>query len=145
MNIVNNAVCQPHDRGIKNGTKRLDASLEMELAQLEKEGRAKAPERIITGYIPPEGDKGPRYRLQGSAKEFIRLNSNAYLSLSAHPEVMQAADRATAQFGVGPGAVRFIDGTFTYHDQLEKKLPSLWTNPGLKFSIPPIPPTAGLL
>ena len=101
---------------------RLDASLTQELAALEEEGRAKIPERIITGVIPKKGDKGPRYSLEGSDQEFIRLNSNAYLSLSSHPALIRAADAATHEFGVGPGAVRFIDGTFAPHAALEKRI-----------------------
>ncbi|WP_320042896.1 aminotransferase class I/II-fold pyridoxal phosphate-dependent enzyme [uncultured Desulfobacter sp.] len=103
-------------------TDKLDKSLQVELASLAAEGRAKAPERVITEYIPPKKDFGPRYRLEGSSKEYIRLNSNSYLSLSAHPALIKAADKATRQFGVGPGAVRFIDGTFCYHAALEKRI-----------------------
>nr|WP_321397665.1 aminotransferase class I/II-fold pyridoxal phosphate-dependent enzyme [uncultured Desulfobacter sp.] len=103
-------------------TKNLDKSLQAELTALAAEGRAKAPERIITEFIPPKNDSGPRYRLEGSDKEYIRLNSNSYLSLSTHPALVQAADKATRQFGVGPGAVRFIDGTFCYHAALEKRI-----------------------
>lgn len=103
-------------------TEKLDKSLQTELAALAAEGRAKAPERIITEYIPPTNDSGPRYRLAGSSREYIRLNSNSYLSLSTHPALVQAADKATREFGVGPGAVRFIDGTFSYHAALEKRI-----------------------
>ena len=102
-------------------TSKLDISLSQELEALQIEGRAKTPERIIERYIPPEGESGPRYKMVGSTNEFIRLNSNSYLSLSNHPKVIEAADKATRQFGVGPGAVRFIDGTFIQHDELEKK------------------------
>lgn len=103
-------------------TKNLDKSLQAELSALAAEGRAKAPERIISEFIPPKGDAGPRYRLEGSNKEYIRLNSNSYLSLSSHPALVKAADKATRQFGVGPGAVRFIDGTFCYHAALEERI-----------------------
>jgi glycine C-acetyltransferase len=100
----------------------LDRALEAELKALQAEGRAKPPERVIVGYIPPQGDRGPRYRLRGSKREFIRMNSNSYLSLSNHPELIKAADEATRQLGVGPGAVRFIDGTFSYHSELEERI-----------------------
>lgn len=101
---------------------KLNATLAAEVKRLHEEGRAKAPERIITGYEPPAGDRGPRYRLQGSDQRFIRMNSNAYLSLAHHPAVMEAADAATHEFGVGPGAVRFIDGTFSHHAELEERV-----------------------
>jgi glycine C-acetyltransferase len=101
---------------------RLNASLATELAGLEQEGRSKAPERIIVGYVPASGTRGPRYRLQGRDGDYIRMNSNSYLSLSFHPAVLEAADRASRAFGVGPGAVRFIDGTFAPHAELEERI-----------------------
>ena len=113
-------------------TDKLDLSLARELDSLKAEGRAKAPERIIEAYIPAGGSKGPRYKLAGSDTEFIRLNSNSYLSLSQHPDLVAAADRATHEFGVGPGAVRFIDGTFIHHAALEKRVAAFVDKPGAK-------------
>ena len=113
-------------------TDRLDISLTAEIDALKEEGRAKPEERIIEAYIPPQGDKGPRYKLKGSDKSYIRLNSNAYLSLSNHPKLMAAADQATHDFGVGPGAVRFIDGTFVHHDQLERRIARFTDKPAAK-------------
>jgi glycine C-acetyltransferase len=101
---------------------KLDVSLEKEIDILKTEGRAKIPERIIERFLPPTGEKGPRYKLKGYDKEFIRLNSNSYLSLSNNAEMMKSADEATNKFGVGPGAVRFIDGTFVHHFNLEKRI-----------------------
>ena len=101
---------------------KLNAALTSELAALAQEGRSKAPERIIVGYVPPSGVRGPRYRLQGSDGAYIRMNSNSYLSLSFHPALLEAADRAAHAFGVGPGAVRFIDGTFAPHVELEARI-----------------------
>jgi len=103
-------------------TNKLDQSLKNELTSLKEEGRGKSKERVIQGYIPPKGDRGPRYKLLGSDNEFLRMNSNSYLSLSNHQELIKAADKATHEFGVGPGAVRFIDGTFTFHTQLEQRI-----------------------
>ena len=110
----------------------LDRALELELEALKAEGRAKPPERVITGYIPAQGDRGPRYKLQGSEREFIRMNSNSYLSLSHHPELIRAADEATHRLGVGPGAVRFIDGTFSYHLALEEGIARFLGKPAAK-------------
>jgi glycine C-acetyltransferase len=101
---------------------KLNVALRGELARLADEGRAKAPERVIVGYVPPADGRGPRYRLEGSDREFLRMNSNSYLSLSNHPEVLRAADEASHAFGAGPGAVRFIDGTFAPHAQLESRI-----------------------
>lgn len=111
---------------------KLDASLMDEIHALEAEGRAKPPERVITGYVPPEAGRGPRYRLRGSDTLFIRMNSNSYLSLSHHPKLLEAADRATYDFGVGPGAVRFIDGTFAHHVELEERIAAYMGRPAAR-------------
>ena len=103
-------------------TVNLDHALIQEIEALQEEGRAKAPERIIVDYIPAAGEKGPRYILEGLNRQFIRMNSNSYLSLSNHHDMISAADEATKKFGVGPGAVRFIDGTFSYHVELEERI-----------------------
>lgn len=108
------------------------AGLAREIAAMKTEGRAKPPERVIVDYLSPEGGRGPRYRLEGSALDFIRMNSNSYLSLSHHPAVMAAADEATHRFGVGPGAVRFIDGTFSHHVSLESRIASFVGKPAAK-------------
>ena len=89
---------------------KLNASLARDVADVEREGRAKAPERIITGYVPAAGARGPRYRLQGSVGEYLRMNANSYLSLSHHPKVLHAADEAARALGAGPGAVRVVAG-----------------------------------
>ena len=112
--------------------KNLNAALFAEVATLESEGRAKAPERVIEAYLPPAGDRGPRYRLAGSERQFIRMNSNSYLSLSNHPALMAAADAATRDYGVGPGAVRFIDGTFRHHVELERRIAAFVGRPAAK-------------
>lgn len=110
----------------------LDSSLAKELKKLASEGRTKPAERIITGITPAVGERGPRYLLEGGNREFIRMNSNSYLSLSTHPELIKAADAATHTFGVGPGAVRFIDGTFSYHIELEEKIATFVNKPAAK-------------
>jgi len=102
--------------------KKLDINLAKEIKELHETGRAKDPERIITSYIPPKNGYGPRYRLQGEDNAFLRLNSNSYLSLSNHPALIESAEKAGRKCGVGPGAVRFIDGTYNYHIALERRI-----------------------
>lgn len=111
---------------------RLNDALTKEVAELEQAGRAKAPERIIAGYVPPSGDRGPRYRLRDGAGEFLRMNSNSYLSLSHHPALLEAADEACREFGTGPGAVRFIDGTSAHHVALEAGIASFVGRPAAR-------------
>jgi glycine C-acetyltransferase len=112
--------------------KQLDNALKEELIGLQREGRTKPPERIITGYLPPTNLRGPRYTLQGEDKQFLRMNSNSYLSLSNHPQLIAVADAASHACGVGPGAVRFIDGTFSYHVELEKGIAGFLDKPAAK-------------
>ncbi len=112
---------------------RLNAGLTRDIEALHAEGRAKAPERVIVDYLAPTGDRGPRYKLAGFGDQpFIRMNSNSYLSLSHHPDVMHAADEATHRFGAGPGAVRFIDGTFSSHVDLEERIAAFLGRPAAK-------------
>jgi glycine C-acetyltransferase len=111
---------------------KLNASLVREVADLEREGRAKAVERIVGGYVPPMGARGPRYRLVGSDLEFIRMNSNSYLSLSNHPALIAAADAACHRYGTGPGAVRFIDGTSAEHVALEQRIAEFTGRPAAR-------------
>ena len=111
---------------------KINKTLEQEVKQLHEEGRAKMPERVIDGYVAPTGNKGPRYRIEGYNQEFLRMNSNSYLDLSKHPKMTAAADEATHQFGVGPGAVRFIDGTFKHHIALENRIADFCHYPAAK-------------
>jgi glycine C-acetyltransferase len=107
----------------KMSINRLEQKLMEKLTDLETKGTLKGREMIITSIKPPEGDKGPRYLLQGHGdQEFIRINSNAYFGLSRHPALVQAEEDAARLYGTGPGAVRFISGTFIPHVQLEKRL-----------------------
>jgi glycine C-acetyltransferase len=102
---------------------RLEQKLMEKLTDLETKGTLKGREMIITSIKPPEGDKGPRYLLKGHGdQKFIRMNSNAYLGLSRHPALVQAEEDAARLYGTGPGAVRFISGTYKPHVQLEKRL-----------------------
>ena len=50
------------------------------------------------------------------------MNSNSYLGLDINQQVIDAEAEAARRFGCGPGAVRFISGTFQAHIELEKKL-----------------------
>jgi glycine C-acetyltransferase len=111
---------------------KLNPALVNDVEALEQQGRAKAPERIITGYVAPRGGRGPRYTLRGSDNEFLRMNSNSYLSLSYHPSLLEAADEATKAFGAGPGAVRFIDGTSAPHVALEAGIARFTGRPAAK-------------
>ena len=103
--------------------KKLNKVLADAVNDLKEKGTAKADEMVITGMKPAEGKKGVRYFVKGYGdREFIKMNSNSYLGMSLHPEVIKAEEEASREFGVGPGAVRFISGTYKQHIELEDKL-----------------------
>ncbi|MCY7922658.1 glycine C-acetyltransferase [Bacillus spizizenii] len=67
-----------------------------------------------------ESMQGPSVTV--SHKNVIQLSSNNYLGFTSHPRLIKAAQEAVQQFGAGTGSVRTIAGTFTMHQELEKKL-----------------------
>jgi len=102
---------------------KLNKVLGQEVAELEKKGTSKGVEMVIEKIIPASGEKGPRYLVNGYGDlEFIKMNSNSYLGLSMNKEVIAAEEAGSKEFGVGPGAVRFISGTYSKHIELEKRL-----------------------
>ena len=121
----------PHDR--------LDATLSLELDSLRKDGTDKGQESVVTDVIPAGRGFGRRYRLAGSDAEYIRINSNSYLGLSAHPAVTASEEAGTKRFGTGPGAVRFISGTYQTHLDLERRLASFTGGSPRLFIRLPIP------
>ena len=102
---------------------RQEQHLRLKLAALEQNGSLKGRERVIRDILPADGARGPRYFLVGCGdRPFLRMNANSYLGMSLRKEVIAAEEAAAGKFGAGPGAVRFISGTFTTHVALEKKL-----------------------
>lgn len=102
---------------------RLNAALSAHLATLTERGTRKGKESIIVRVQRGSGDRGPRYFLEGEGERpFIKMNSNNYLGLALRPELIAAEEEATREFGVGPGAVRFISGTYRPHTELEARL-----------------------
>jgi glycine C-acetyltransferase len=91
--------------------------------ELVEAGTAKGAETVVVGVKPPEGTRGPRFLLAGEGdREFIRMNSNSYLGMGLRPEIIHAEEEATRAYGAGPGAVRFISGTYRAHVDLEREL-----------------------
>ena len=52
----------------------------------------------------------------------IDLASNDYLGLARHPDVIEAACRATREFGAGARSSRLVSGHSTLHESLEAEL-----------------------
>ena len=104
---------------------RLDEVLLAQLSELECNGARKGSEPEVAELVPAAGELGPRVRLEGEGdRAFLRMNSNGYLGLAQQASVIQAEEVATRAFGVGPGAVRFISGTYRHHVELERRLAS---------------------
>jgi glycine C-acetyltransferase len=102
---------------------RLRNQLASRLREMDESGRLKGAETVIRGVVPRSSDgKGVRYLLEGDDKPFLRMNSNNYLGMALRTEVMAAEDDAVRRYGTGPGAVRFISGTWASHIALERRL-----------------------
>lgn len=84
-----------------------------QLDQLKTDNLYKVPKIL-------ESPAGGRVTMNG--KEVINLASNNYLGLANHPKVKQAALEAIEIWGVGAGAVRWIGGTMSVHQELEERL-----------------------
>jgi glycine C-acetyltransferase len=92
---------------------RLQSWLGAQIQTLKDQHLYKVPKILET-------PAGGRVRMNG--REVINLSSNNYLGLANHPRVRAAALRAIEEWGVGAGAVRWIGGTMTVHDELERRL-----------------------
>jgi glycine C-acetyltransferase len=90
---------------------------------LEDAGTSKGNEAVVVEVLAATDRRGPRFRLEGQGgREFIRMNSNSYLGMGLRAQVMRAEEEGTEMFGTGPGAVRFIIGTYAPHVELERRL-----------------------
>src|SRR5687767_11746793 len=90
------------------------------------EGNSRLGELDVSGPLDFLGDQLEAWRKGGSfqhlrelqtecmpvcrfdGREVINLASNNYLGLANHPRLVEAAVKATRQYGVGSGAVRTI-------------------------------------
>ena len=57
-----------------------------------------------------------------NGKKVLMFGSNAYLGLTNHPKVKEAAIEAIKKYGSGCAGSRFLNGTLDLHVQLEKRL-----------------------
>ena len=102
---------------------RLIRLLNERVCEIRAAGTGKGNERVISAVVPGQDKRGPRFKLEGQGEKlFLRMNANAYLGLSFHAEMIDAEERAVRAFGTGPGAVRFISGTWAPHIELEHRL-----------------------
>ena len=104
-------------------TNRLTPILEARVDELRASGRLKGAEAVTVAVLPPASGTGPRFLIEGGGERpFLRMNSNSYLGLSLNTRVLAAEEEAVRRYGTGPGAVRFISGTWAPHVALERRL-----------------------
>lgn len=71
-------------------------------------------------FIPLDENEGTEVEYQGN--RLIMCGSNNYLGLTTHPKVKEAAQQAVSRFGTSCTGSRFLNGTLSMHEQLEKEL-----------------------
>ena len=91
----------------------------------EKLAKYDAPQKAKAAGIYPyfreiESDQDTEVFISG--KKVLMFGSNAYLGLTNHPKVKEAAIEATKKYGTGCAGSRFLNGTLDIHVQLEKRL-----------------------
>ncbi|SFX33907.1 glycine C-acetyltransferase [Thermoactinomyces sp. DSM 45891] len=89
-------------------------------AHLEEEIQSWKDAGMYRPLTEIESEQGARVVIRG--KEVIQLSSNNYLGLTTHPRLRKAAIEAVEKFGAGTGSVRTIAGTFSLHEEFERKL-----------------------
>lgn len=67
-----------------------------------------------------ESDQDTEVIING--KKILMFGSNAYLGLTNHPAVKEAAIKAVEKYGSGMAGSRFLNGTLDIHIELEHKL-----------------------
>jgi 8-amino-7-oxononanoate synthase len=71
--------------------------------------------------VSPPDNAGPWMNCGG--RRILQFSTNDYLGLAMHPEVIEAAARATAAYGIGsPMGSRLLTGTTETHLELERAL-----------------------
>lgn len=91
--------------------------LKAEIKRLDDAALSKRHEKIITRFTK---QNPPRAII--NSKPYLIVNSNDYMGLRFNPKLRAAEEKASRQFGTGPGAVRFISGSLAVHRDLEKAL-----------------------
>ncbi len=92
---------------------------------VEKLSKYDAPQRAKAAGIYPyfreiQSDQDTEVIING--KRVLMFGSNAYLGLTNHPKVKEAAINAVKKYGTGMAGSRFLNGTLDIHVELEQKL-----------------------
>jgi 8-amino-7-oxononanoate synthase len=84
-------------------------------------GNARDMAAGLFSMVSPPNNAGPW--ITSGGRRMLQFSTNDYLGLSMHPEVVQAAAHAAAEFGIGaPMGSRLLTGTIEAHLELERAL-----------------------
>ncbi len=91
----------------------------------EKLAKYTEPQRVKASGVYPYfremgSDQDTEVTMNG--KKVLMFGSNAYLGLTNHPKVKEAAIEMTRRYGTGCAGSRFLNGTLDIHVALEKRL-----------------------
>ncbi|MEM7755851.1 MAG: aminotransferase class I/II-fold pyridoxal phosphate-dependent enzyme [Planctomycetota bacterium] len=103
---------------IPTTNRTFDARADETIDTLERTGQLK---HLLT----IDGPMGPVVRLKnehGDVNEVLNFCSNNYLGLANDPRVVEAGIEGLRKYGAGTASVRFICGTFTPHEHLERTI-----------------------
>ncbi len=92
---------------------------------VDKLSKYDEPQKFKAAGIYPyfrviESDQDTEVVING--KKVLMFGSNAYLGLTNHPKVKEAAIEAVKKYGTGMAGSRFLNGTLDIHLELERKL-----------------------
>jgi len=71
-------------------------------------------------YHAVDSVKGAQIEVDG--RQMVMMSSNEYLGLSQHPKVVEAAQKAAAQWGTSSCGSRLANGSRGYHEELEEAM-----------------------
>ena len=97
----------------------MKSHLAKQLGEIQEAGLYKQ-ERVIT--TPQRAHIGVEGRQAATAGEVLNMCANNYLGLANHPALVEAAQKALAEWGYGLASVRFICGTQQIHKRLEARI-----------------------
>ncbi|MFH1542842.1 MAG: 8-amino-7-oxononanoate synthase [bacterium] len=95
--------------------------IKQELEDLKKNGLYREMKNVRTGLARAERSRDVPVRTNHDIP-VQTFCSNDYLGLSNHPQIIEAAIKATKEHGTGAGASRLISGNLAVHEELEKRI-----------------------
>jgi len=93
--------------------------LQQKLSKYDEPQQAKAA-GVYPYFRPISSEQDTTVFING--KKILMFGSNAYLGLTNHPKVKEAAIKATQKYGTGMAGSRFLNGTLDIHEEFEHRL-----------------------